>query len=76
MLKDKNVIVDTMPILYFGNLDAYKKSKLKIVTVSLKVMDIVTANKAFQFKKDGVGYCKFAKTLEDWNDGDYSVKPL
>ena len=40
MLKDKNVIVDTMPILYFGNLDAYKKSKLKIVTVSLNPSDM------------------------------------
>lgn len=45
MLKDKNVIVDTMPILYFGNLDAYKKSKIKIVTVSLNPSDM-------EFKKD------------------------
>ncbi len=33
--KNNSVIVDTMPILYFGDYEAYKRSSIKIVTVSL-----------------------------------------
>lgn len=32
----------------------------------IKVMDIVTANKAFQFAQNGVGYAEFAKILKKW----------
>lgn len=56
----KDFIVKTMPILYFGNLDAYKKSALKVMTVGLN-----PSNKEFTEDKNDKNYRFFRFNAAD-----------
>lgn len=51
---DKKQVVSTMPILYFGDLEAYKNSKFRIVTAALNPSDMEFTN-----HKDNKNYTFF-----------------
>lgn len=59
--KNKNVVVKpSLPILYFGNIDAYRKSKLKVVTVGKNPSD----NEFRLNKNDSFSFIRFS----EWNE--------
>jgi hypothetical protein len=53
--KESFVVKPSLPILYFGNLDLYKNSKLKIVTVGKNPSD----NEFKIHKEDKFSFCRF-----------------
>lgn len=71
----KKFVVDTMPILYFGDYEAYMKSDIKIVTAALNPSDI-----EFKHKKDDAetGFFRFEKAaaLKGKAGGELSAKDI
>src|SRR5574344_529650 len=57
---EKVVVKPSLPILYFGNLDAYRESKLKIITVGKNPSD----NEFRLNKNDFFSFVRFSK----WNE--------
>lgn len=77
--KDEKVVVKpSLPILYFGNLDAYSKSKLKVVTVGKNPSD----NEFRMNKNDSFSFVRFsewdetAKNLISTLNPYFENKPL
>lgn len=71
----KKFVVDTIPILYFGDYEAYMKSDIKIITAALNPSDI-----EFKHKKDDAetGFFRFEKAaaLKGKAAGELSAKDI
>ena len=71
----KKFVVDTMPILYFGDYEAYMKSDIKIITAAINPSDI-----EFKHKKDDAetGFFRFEKAaaLKEKTVGELSAKDI
>jgi hypothetical protein len=65
--KNENVVVKpSLPILYFGNLDGYTKSKLKVVTVGKNPSD----NEFRLNKNDSFSFVRFS----EWDEKSKNLK--
>lgn len=58
---DKVVVKPSLPILYFGNLDAYRKSELKVITVGKNPSD----NEFRLNKNDSFSFVRFSEWKDD-----------
>lgn len=62
--KEGFVVKPSLPILYFGDIDAYFKSKIKIITVGKN-----PSNKEFELSKSDKSFIRFP----EWDEGRYNL---
>ena len=75
------ILKNVVPILYFGNLEKYKKSEIKIITAAINPSDIEfkkekTDNTASDYRFNGLGYLFKKLSVDNKDDIEAYVNGL